>query len=133
MSSTGSWSGEASGSRGMRMIAISTFAADGRGSAYGQHCAIHHDEAQAQGERAEECGGTAMGTEVSGLQLYLGPGAATADCVQSGAPVQGEGSGTDAADEGRERGEDGRGVGPLSARLDRILRSKPNAIGAGRP
>jgi hypothetical protein len=29
--------------------------------------AIHHDEAQAQGERIEERGGSAMGTEVSGL------------------------------------------------------------------
>ena len=62
--------------------------------------AIHHDEAQAQGEPAEECGGTAMGAEVSGLQLHGESGAKTADRAESGGPVQGAGSGTDEPDAG---------------------------------
>ncbi len=36
----------------------------------GEPYAIHHYEAQAQGERAKECGGTTMGAEVSGIQLH---------------------------------------------------------------
>ena len=42
----------------------------GGGASDGEPYAIHHDEAQAQGERAEERGGAAMGAEVSGLQLH---------------------------------------------------------------
>ena len=40
---------------------------------------FHHDEAQAQGQRVEERGGTAVGAEVSGLQLHMGRGAQAAD------------------------------------------------------
>ena len=47
---------------------------------------------------AEECGGAAMGTEVSGLQLHRESGTEAADCAESGGPVQGAGSGTDEPD-----------------------------------
>jgi len=66
-SSTGSWSGAVSGSRGTRTIATSTFVAGGRGAGDGKHYAIHHDEAETQGKRAEECGGGAVAAEVSGF------------------------------------------------------------------
>jgi hypothetical protein len=56
------------------------------------------DEAQAQGEPAEECGGAALGAEVSGIQLYERRHTKAADRAESGGPVQGASSGTDAPD-----------------------------------
>ena len=79
-----------------------------------KHYAIHHDEAQAQGERAEECGGAAVGTEVSGLQLHERRHTKAADRAESGGPVQGAGSGTDAPDARCEHRTDGRRTGPVS-------------------
>ena len=56
----------------------------------------------------------------------------TADCAESGGPVQGAGSGTDEPDQRREHRTDGRGTGALFAGLDRLFRQMRNAIGAGR-
>jgi len=36
----------------------------------GEHLALHHTKAQAQGKRGEECGGTTAGTEVPRVQLH---------------------------------------------------------------
>src|SRR5215472_6565372 len=73
-----------------------------------------------------------MGAKVSGLQLHGESGAKTAACAESGDPVQSESPGSDATDTGRERGEDGRGVGPLPSRLDWLFRSMSDAFGAAR-
>ncbi len=96
-----------------------------------EHHALHHDEAQAQGERAEECGGAAMGAEVSGLQLHGNRRAKTADRAESGAAGSRSGSGTDEPDARREHRTDGRGAGPVSAGLAWLFREVPNAFGAG--
>ena len=56
----------------------------------------------------------------------------TADRAESGGPVQGAGPGTDATDARGEHRTDGRGTGPVSTGLDRLLRELPNALGAGR-
>ena len=56
----------------------------------------------------------------------------TADRAESGDPVQSESPGSDATDAGRERGEDGRGVGPSPSRLEWLFRSLPDAFGAAR-
>ena len=48
------------------------------------------------------------------------------------AAPKGESPGSDATDAGRERGEDGRGVGPLPSRLDWLFRSMSDAFGAAR-
>ena len=45
------------------------------------------ERAQAQGEPGEKRRGQTAATEVSGLQLYLGPGAETAYCAQGPGPV----------------------------------------------
>jgi RNA-directed DNA polymerase len=42
-----------------------------------------------------------------------------------------KGAGTDATQARRESGANGRGVGPLSSRLGRVLRPQPDAFGAG--
>ena len=67
---------------------------------------IHHGEAQAQGERAEECGGTTAGAEVPGLQLYRRERTETAHRAEGAAPVQAENTGTDATDAGHQHGTD---------------------------
>ena len=46
----------------------------------------------------------------------------TADCAESGGPVQGAGSGTDEPDTRCEHGTDGRGTDPLSTGMDRLFR-----------
>ena len=58
---------------------------------------IQH-EAQASGEPIQKCGGRAVGTEVSGLQLHALRVAETAYCAEGGEAVQGAGSGTDEPD-----------------------------------
>src|SRR5258707_1010128 len=103
------------------------------GASDGEHYGVHHDEAQAQGERAEECGGTAMGAEVSGFQFHGESGAKAADRAESGAAIQREGPGANATDAGRDGGENGRGVGPLSSRMDWLFRPMPDALGVAKP
>jgi RNA-directed DNA polymerase len=50
-----------------------------------------------------------------------------------GAPVQGEGSGTDAADPRRESGDHGAAIGHLPPGLAGLLRLLPDALGAAGP
>jgi hypothetical protein len=95
--------------------------------------ALPHDEAQAQGEPAEERGGAAKGTEVSGLQLYLESRTKTADRAESGAAIQGAGAGTDEPDAGCEHRTDGRRTSTLYAGLDRLLRAVSDAFRVGQP
>jgi RNA-directed DNA polymerase len=78
-------------------------------------------------------GSTAMGAEVPGIQFHGESGAKAADRAESGTSIQRESAGTDATDAGCECGENGRGVGPISSRLDRLFRSKPDALGVGGP
>ena len=94
----------------------------GWGTSDGERHAIHHNEAQTPGEPTEECGGSALGAEVSGFQLYERRHTQAADRAESGRPVQGADSGTDESDAGSEHGADGRGTGPVSSGLDRLLR-----------
>src|SRR5215831_11324812 len=64
--STASWSTGGTASFVMR----TTVTQRTRGSTGdGEHHALHHTKAQAQGKRGEECGGTTAGTEVSRVQL----------------------------------------------------------------
>ena len=74
-----------------------------------------------KGERTEECGGATMGAEVSGLQFHGESGTQAADRAEGGTPVQSESSGIDEPDERDQRGENGREVGPIPSRLDRIF------------
>jgi hypothetical protein len=75
---------------------------------------LHHGKTQAQGKPAKECSGTTVGTEVSGLQLYERRHTKTADCAESGGPVQGAGTGTNESDARSEHGTNGRGAIPVS-------------------
>jgi hypothetical protein len=59
-----------------------------------------------------------MGAELSGLQFYEESGPKAADRAESDGSIQREDPGVDATDAGRERGENGRGVGPVSSRVD---------------
>ena len=59
---------------------------------------------------AEECGGAAVGAEVSGFQLHERWRTRAADSAESGGPVQGAGAGTDEPDTWREHGTDGVGT-----------------------
>jgi hypothetical protein len=79
---------------------------------------FNHGKAQTQGKPAEECGGTAMGQEVSGIQLHECRHTKTADRAESGGPVQGAGSGTDEPDQRSQHGPNGRGPIPLSQGMD---------------
>ena len=47
----------------------------------GQHRAVHQQEAPAQGKSGEECGRTALGAKISGLQLHRRGRAEAADCA----------------------------------------------------
>ncbi len=55
-----------------------------------------------------------------------------ANRAESGGSIQREDPGDDATDARRERGENGRGVGPVSSRVDRLFRPMPDALGVGR-
>jgi len=65
-----------------------------------QRDATPHDEAQAAGKQREECGGSTMGTEISGLQLHESQATEEALGAESGGTVQGASSGTYASDPG---------------------------------
>jgi hypothetical protein len=67
-----------------------------------------------------------------GFSFHGDSGTETADCAESGAPVQSESPGSDATDARRKSGKDGRGVGPLFSRLDLLFRSMSDAFGAAR-
>jgi len=70
----------------------------------------------------EECGGAAMGAEVSRIQLHERWHTKTADSAESGGPVQRAGAGTDEPDEGCEHRTDGRRPEPLFAGMDWLFR-----------
>ena len=59
-------------------------------------------------------------------------GAKAADRAESGTSIQRESPGDDATDARRKRGENGRGVGPVSPRMDRLFRPMPDAFGDAR-
>ena len=59
----------------------------------GEHQAIHHAAAQAQGERDEECGGAAAAAEVSRIQFHRRSGDSADDCAEGHGAVQGTDSG----------------------------------------
>src|SRR6185437_14806731 len=93
--------------------------------------AIRHGEAQAQGKRDEECGGAAMETEVSGLQLYERGCTKAADSAESGGSVQRASTGTHEPEQGCQRRTNGGEANPVSAGVDRLLRQMRNAFSAG--
>ena len=67
---TGNWSVAAIGSFVMRTTAISTSAASERAAGDGEHYAVHHQKAEAKGQRGEERGGPTVGAKVPGVHLY---------------------------------------------------------------
>ena len=75
----------------------------------------------------------AMGAEVSGLQLHQRIGTPKRRIAPKAVlRFKQRSSGIDAPDARRQHGTDGRGTGPVSARLDRLLREMRNAFGAAR-
>ena len=74
------------------------------------------------GEPAEECGGTALGKEVSRIQLHECRHTQTANRAESGGPVQGADTGTDEPEPRCEHRKNGRGTIPLSTGMDRLFR-----------
>src|SRR3954465_7840604 len=70
MNSTASWSAEDTALFAMRTTVTFTFAANGGSAGDGEHHALHHTKAQAQGQRGKERGGTTAGTEVPWVQLH---------------------------------------------------------------
>jgi RNA-directed DNA polymerase len=57
----------------------------------------------------------------------------TADRAESGGPVQGASAEVDLPDAGRKHRADGRRVGAVLARLDRLFRLLPNAVDSANP
>jgi hypothetical protein len=60
--------------------------------------AIHDNQAQAQSQRTEECGGRAMGAEVPGVQLHECGNTKAADRAESAGSLQGASPGADESD-----------------------------------
>ncbi len=92
--------------------------------------ALHHQAAQAQGQRIQERGGTASGAEVSGLQHQQREGAEAAHCAQGPAAMQAEDTGADATDTGNQSGADDERTHQLPAWLEELLRLLPDTLGA---
>ena len=84
--------------------------------------AVHRFQAQTQGEPTEECGGTALGKEVSRIQLHECRYTQTANRAESGGPIQGADTGTDEPEPRCEHRKNGRGTIPLSTGMDRLFR-----------
>jgi len=59
-----------------------------RGTSDEQRDATPHDEAQAASEQGEECSGSTMGTEISGLQLHESQATEEALGAESGGAIQ---------------------------------------------
>jgi hypothetical protein len=99
----------------------------------GQHHQVYHHRAQTPSEPTEECGGAALGAEVSRIQCYLASETATAHCAQSDSAIQGPDPGANATDAWGQRREDGGKPKPLSPRLAGLLWILPNPLCAARP
>jgi hypothetical protein len=69
-----------------------------------------------------ECGGTALGKEVSRIQLHERRHTKTAYRAESGGPVQKADTGTDEPEPRCEHRKNGRGTIPLSTGMDRLFR-----------
>jgi len=75
---------------------------------------------------------TALGKEVSRIQLHECRYTQTANRAESGGPVQGADTGTDEPEPRCEHRKNGRGTIPLSTGMDRVFREVRNALGVGR-
>jgi retron-type reverse transcriptase len=85
--------------RGLRFvryaeIAIYMYAAGERRSESWTASRDSSRRSSSQGKSAEECGGAAMGAEVSRIPFHERRRTKTADCAESGGPVQEAGPGT---------------------------------------
>ena len=94
----------------------------GWGTGHGQYYGLAHHKTSSPGQSTEKRGGSAMGAEVSRIQLYAGRRTQTAKSAAIGGPLQGASAETDAPDARYQHREDGGRVSPVSPGLARLLR-----------
>ena len=97
----------------------------------GEHLALHHTKAQAQGQRGKERGGTTAGTEVPRIQLYGWSGHQAHDRAEISGTVQTANPGHHAQGQGRQHEDDNGRVGPVYAGLAQLFWLLRNARGVG--
>src|SRR5262249_18051915 len=90
----------------------------------------HHTQAQAQGKRGKECGGTTAGTEVPRVQLHGWSGHQAQDRAEISGTVQAANPGDHAKGQGRQHQDDNGRTGPIYAGLARLFRLLRNTRGA---
>ena len=73
----------------------------------GERDAIHHDEAETQGKRYDECGGAPMAAKIPGIHLHIGEEPETAYCAEGDVTIQGPSTGADAEGARDEHGRNG--------------------------
>src|SRR5215472_3857773 len=84
--------------------------------------AIHYEEAQAEGERSEECGGATAGTKISRVQLQGRSGGQARYRAQGPGPLQAPHPRDHATGQKRQHADDNRGVGSVYAGLAQLFR-----------
>src|SRR5258706_5898577 len=98
----------------------------------GEHHALHHAKAQAQGQRGKECGGTTAGTQVSRVQLRGWSRHQAHDRAEISGPVQAAYPGHHATGQRRQHQDDNGRVGSVYAGLAQLFRLLRNARGVDR-
>src|SRR5258705_4086526 len=104
--STVSWSTGDTASFVMRTTATSTSQRTRGSAGDGEHHALHHAKAQAQGQRGKECGGTTAGTQVFRVQLRGWPRHQAHDRAEIPGPVQAPHPGHHATAQWRQHHDD---------------------------
>src|ERR1700737_1409025 len=130
MNSTRSWSAADTALFAMRMTVTSMFAVTRGSTGDGEHHALHHAKAQAQGQRGKECGGTTAGTKVPRVQLHDWSGHQAQDRAEISGAVQAKNPGYHAKGQRRQHEDDNGRAGPLYAGLAQLFRLLRNAGGA---
>jgi retron-type reverse transcriptase len=91
-------------------------------SSDGEHHALHHDAAEAQGQRGEKRGRDRTGADVSGLRLYSRPTTQTATRRQLVGPVSSTGPEADQTGARCEPAPDGEGTDRVLVGVAGVLR-----------